>query len=110
MIESVTTCLKKSFTFSGRTSRSEYCDFHLFYTILFIFLKVINIFVADTPAITLLLLPTIISLTVRRLHDVNKSGWWVLIGITIIGCFFPLCYWCEKPGTNGDNDYGKNPE
>ena len=47
-------------------------------------------------------------LSIRRLHDVDRSGWWVLIAFTIIG-LIPLLIWCCTKGTDGDNRFGKNP-
>lgn len=46
------------------------------------------------------------ALSVRRLHDVNKSGWWYLIIITVIG-IIPLLIWACTEGTEGVNRYGK---
>ena len=47
-------------------------------------------------------------LAIRRLHDVNKSGWWYLIIFTIIGIIPLLIWYCSK-GTDGDNRFGKDP-
>ena len=47
-------------------------------------------------------------LVIRRLHDVDKSGWWYLIIFTIIGIIPLLIWYCSK-GTNGDNRFGKDP-
>lgn len=47
-------------------------------------------------------------LVIRRLHDVNKSGWWYLIIFTIIGMIPLLIWYCSK-GTDGDNRFGKDP-
>ena len=48
---------------------------------------------------------------VRRLHDINKSGWWVLVGVipfvNIIGGLL-LLYWMCKKGDQKDNRFGKN--
>ncbi|RAP31910.1 hypothetical protein DID76_01910 [Candidatus Marinamargulisbacteria bacterium SCGC AG-414-C22] len=49
-----------------------------------------------------------LALSVRRLHDINKSGWWYLIGLTIIG-FIPLVYWAFKKGDDTKNRFGENP-
>ena len=46
---------------------------------------------------TLLFFIPAISVSCRRLHDLGKSGWWQLIGITIIG-YIPLIYWFCKEG------------
>jgi len=48
-----------------------------------------------------------ISVAARRLHDINKSGWWMLIGFTIIG-LIPLLYWACKKGDDKPNKYGPN--
>lgn len=48
------------------------------------------------------------SLVVRRLHDVDISGWWYLIIFTIIGVI-PLLIWLCIRGTNGDNRFEKDP-
>ena len=48
-----------------------------------------------------------LSLVVRRLHDIDKSGWWYLILLTVIGGLI-FCYWfCEK-GDAEDNRFGPN--
>ena len=49
-----------------------------------------------------------LSLVVRRLHDLNKSGWWVLIVLTIVGVFI-LLYWYCKKGDEVENRFGVNP-
>ncbi len=54
------------------------------------------------------LLPTI-SVTVRRFHDTGKSGWFILLPLTIIG-LVPYHYWtCISKGDIKKNAYGKNP-
>ena len=50
-----------------------------------------------------------ISLSVRRLHDINKSGWWFLLSITLIG-LIPLIYWAFQRGDRVENDYGSDIE
>ena len=47
-------------------------------------------------------------LVIRRLHDVDRSGWWYLIIFTIIGLIPLLIWYCTK-GTDGDNRFGKDP-
>ena len=49
-----------------------------------------------------------ISLVARRLHDINRSGWWYLIVFTIIGIFVVL-YWLCKKGDEEENRFGSNP-
>ena len=49
-----------------------------------------------------------LSLVARRLHDVNRSGWWYLIVFTIIGIFVVL-YWLCKKGDEEENQFGPDP-
>ena len=50
-----------------------------------------------------------LSVLVRRLHDVGKSGWWNFIGLIPIVNFWLLYLLC-KDGDNGENSYGNNPK
>jgi len=45
---------------------------------------------------------------VRRLHDINRTGWWLLIAFTIIG-IIPLIIWAIQPGNQESNRYGEDP-
>ena len=49
-----------------------------------------------------------LALFVRRLHDVGRSGWWILIAFTGIGVFV-LLYWLIKASDAGANKYGEGP-
>ena len=49
-----------------------------------------------------------IALIVRRLHDINRSGWWFLIVLTGIGSLV-LLYWYCVEGDKGENRFGVNP-
>ena len=64
-------------------------------------------FPINTITTLITLLPAIMVL-IRRLHDVNRSGWWILIAFTCIG-IIPLLYWSIIKGTDGSNDYGDDP-
>ena len=50
----------------------------------------------------------VLSLIARRLHDVNKSGWWYLLIFTIIGSI-PILYWFVQKGDEADNRFGPDP-
>ena len=51
------------------------------------------------------LLPTL-AVTIRRLHDTDHSGWWILLGlIPVIGTLI-LLWWYIQRGTEGENNYG----
>lgn len=57
---------------------------------------------------SLAVLIPVVAVAVRRLHDLDKSGWWLLIAVTIIGAFV-LLYWFIQPGTRGPNRFGPQP-
>lgn len=106
ILESVNTCLSKYFIFTGVATRSEYWWFQLFYQMMIIIGVVldgnsINYLENDTGfwelSLTLLFIMPTLSVGVRRLHDIGKSGWWYLLAITIIG-LLPLMYWACKEG------------
>lgn len=51
-----------------------------------------------------------IAVSVRRLHDTNRSGWWLLIGLVpFIGAIVLLIFMLQD-GQPGDNRYGPNPK
>ena len=112
LIESVKTCFKKYGVIEGRASRSEYWFFVLFYTVLFVALEYLA-FVNEILAIIYFIakigfIIPMITVATRRLHDVNRSGWWQCIGITVIG-LIPLIYWLCKNSDEEDNRFGSNP-
>src|SRR5262245_53715349 len=73
--------LKKYADFSGRAPRAEYWWFYLGYMI---FAVVLNILISISPILGILglvylgLLIPMIAVGVRRLHDTNRTGWWLL--------------------------------
>ena len=88
-------------TFEGRARRKEYWYFAFFY---FIINFLLALFIAPLSLISLvaLLLPYI-AVSVRRMHDVGKSGWYILIPVYNLILFF-------TNGDNGQNDYGSDPK
>ena len=125
-VDDVATSFRKYFDFSSRSSRSEYWFFTLFvfliclvgYFIEYLIIgdALLDKLLSEPPIITnseiIIYLATLIpstSLSVRRLHDVNRSGWWLLIMFTIVG-LIPLLYWSGfKKGDEEDNRFGSNP-
>ena len=109
-LESVNTCLKKYFVFEGRASRSEYWWFQLvvspsYYISTFLENEISYFFLG----ITLVTLIPAISAGVRRLHDSNRSGFFLLISfIPFIGGII-LLFFLIAEGTNGKNRFGPNP-
>ena len=104
-------CFQKFFIFTNRASRSEYWWFILFYTIFATiptFVPNENVVVFGYIMSLLLFIPGI-AVTVRRLHDINKSGWFIFISlIPILGSIIVLVMTIEK-GTLGKNRFGEYP-
>jgi uncharacterized membrane protein YhaH (DUF805 family) len=106
---------KKYAVFSGRARRSEYWYFTLFNFIVSIILAIISSIAGDKNgligiAYALVVFIPGIALSVRRLHDVNKSGWMLLILlIPFVGAIWLLVLMCTD-GDMGDNEYGPNPK
>lgn len=112
----VKTCFAKYATFAGRAPRSEF-----WYFILFMILGSVVFGMLDAALLPatewsplgsifslITLLPSI-AVTARRLHDIDKSGWWQLITlIPIIGVII-LIIWTCKVGTAGANRFGEPP-
>jgi len=104
--------------FMGRASRSEF-----WYWCLFAFLVAVaasnidkklfpDLFASgSSPFCSLFgvgfLLPNL-SIMVRRLHDIDRSGWWVLIVLIPLFGWILLIYWACQPGTPGTNRFGAN--
>jgi len=94
--ESVKTCFAKYATFEGRASRSEYWWWVLFTIIASAMLGVISSMLAAVFSLATLL--PYLAVGVRRLHDTDRSGWWLLIGfIPLIGAIV-LIVWCCQTG------------
>ena len=103
-------CFKKFVDFKGRASRSEYWWFTLFTYIISIpsYLPNETVQVLSGLGALIILLP-ILAVTVRRFHDINKSGWLVLISlIPLIGAIILLVMLIER-GTLGKNRFGEYP-
>lgn len=111
MIDWYTSVLKRYAEFSGRAARPEYWYFALvnliIYVVVYIIATVVSsslTLVADLYALAVLI-PSL-AVGVRRLHDTNRSGWWLLIGlIPLLGGIVLLVFVC-LPGTPGENRYG----
>ena len=111
--EAFKTCLtEKYITFEGRASRSEYWFFALFMFLCYIVASVIDslmgMFVLYPLTALGFLIPSIAA-GIRRLHDIDKSGWWMLIGlIPLVGLIVMLVFFCLR-GTDGENRFGPQP-
>ena len=100
---------RKYAEFAGRTPRKEYWMFMLFYTVIYMVLLIIDrtmgVFFFTAIFSVISLVPSI-SITARRLHDTDRSGWWLLLSlIPIIGTLV-LLYFLVLRGTEGSNRFG----
>lgn len=100
-------------TFSGRARRSEYWWFFLFNLIVSVAVANLDWF-ASTQAFSVvtaiaLFIPSI-AVTVRRFHDVGRSGWWILTGfIPIVGLIILIAFTLTDSDP-GSNSYGPSPK
>lgn len=108
---------KKYAIFEGRSSRKAFWFFILFNLIAGFLIGIIDGILGINlikdgffaPLYSLAVFIPTIAVTVRRLHDVGKSGWWVLIGIIpFIGTII-LIIFCVQQSQSGTNQYGEPP-
>ena len=106
--------LKKYATFEGRARRKEYWFFVLFYFVIAVVISVVEGMLGTGGLLAGLfalgmLLPNL-AVTVRRLHDTDRSGWWILINLVpLIGWIVSLVFMCTA-GTAGSNRFGADPK
>lgn len=105
----VTSALNNYINFEGRASRPEYWYFFLFYVVLYVVAIVLDSMLGmgfATLLVSLGLLAPSLSVGARRLHDINKSGWWQLICLVpLLGALFLLYLYAQK-GNEGENRFG----
>jgi uncharacterized membrane protein YhaH (DUF805 family) len=112
--------LKKSVTFSGRSQRAEYWYFVLFYLTGYGALAVADHWIgtwsraADIGLLSGVFVFTMflpfLAVSVRRLHDIGKSGWWNLIGFIPYAGAIALNLFLAIDGDSAPNQYGANPK
>ena len=106
--------LKKYAVFDGRARRKEYWMFLLFNIIIAVGLNVVEQVVGGPGILGMLyglavLLPGV-GVTIRRMHDTGRSGWWCLIGLVpLVGAIVLLVFMAQE-GNAGPNMYGPNPK
>jgi uncharacterized membrane protein YhaH (DUF805 family) len=98
--------------FSGRSSRSAYWYWTLFYVLILIGATIVDAIIG-IPLVTSLIWLTFIipnlAILVRRLHDTDHSGWWALISlIPLIGAVVLIVFACTDSGP--PNKYGDGPD
>ncbi|MBK1659496.1 DUF805 domain-containing protein [Paracraurococcus ruber] len=114
--QAVGTCLARYAVFQGRARRSEYWWFFLFTILMQLATGVLDaaLFGRDGMG-TINLLTTLglllpgLAVGVRRLHDTDRSGWWLLVGLVPVIGTIALIIWFSTPGLQGSNRYGPDP-
>ncbi len=110
--EAIESAIRNYVNFQGRAVRSEFWYFMLFQVLVMAPLIYIDETLnpgdqlgkmsAVVAVCHLLFLVPNLSVTVRRLHDIDRSGWWILLPLTVVGVFV-LLYWHCARGTEGRN-------
>ena len=100
-------------TFSGRARRSEYWWFSLFSALVGIAGLVVDL-VLDTSFVNLLVTLALflpgLAVSVRRLHDIGRSGWWLLIALVpLVGIILLLVWYCQDSQPQ-PNAHGPSPK
>ena len=112
--------LRKYAAFNGRARRSEYWWFQLFISLISLMLLLAHAatvgFASAMSAptgpgniFTLAILVPVIAVSVRRLHDIDRSGWWLLLLLVPVIGAIVLLFWHCQHGTVGENRYGMDP-
>lgn len=119
-MEWYTGVLKNYFGFDGRARRKEYWMFTLFNSIVMVVLMGAGVGLAQAGMVTIgaslyplymlaVAIPSI-AVSIRRLHDTGRSGWFLLVSlIPIVGLFIALFFLIQDSQAE-TNDYGPNPK
>lgn len=114
--DAVQKCLSMYAVFSGRARRSEYWWFYLFFILFYLAAVLVEVAVlgTETPILQLIVIAALVipmlAVSVRRVHDTGRSGWWLLISvIPLIGgiWMFVLTVLDSEPS---ENKYGPSPK
>jgi uncharacterized membrane protein YhaH (DUF805 family) len=112
--------LRRYAEFSGRSQRKEFWMFVLGYVIVAIVLNIVEGILGLSgmvgpygPLTSLFMLAVFIpylAVGARRLHDTNRSGWWLLLGLVPLIGIIVLIVFFASDGTSGDNQYCPDPK
>jgi len=105
-VQAVKTCFSKYATFSGRASRPEYWWFFLFEILLIVGTAMVSDMLNALAGLALIL--PAMAVSVRRLHDVGRSGWFLLLGLIPLVNLI-LLYWAVQP-SGPANEWGTGPD
>ena len=114
--DAVRTCFGKYVDFQGRARRSEYWWFFLFNILMQFATGLVDavLFGADRVGgvnvlYSLAVFLPGVAVGVRRLHDIGRSGWWLLVSLVPLVGFIVLIVWLARPGDAGPNRFGADP-
>ncbi|MBL6279919.1 DUF805 domain-containing protein [Micromonospora fiedleri] len=117
--DAIRSVLSKYATFRGRARRSEYWWFSLFLLLVGIVASVLDSalgvdFEGSGGPVSLLvnlalLLPSL-AVAARRLHDIDRTGWWLLLAFIPIVGWIVLLVFALQNGTPGPNRFGPSPK
>jgi uncharacterized membrane protein YhaH (DUF805 family) len=111
-VEAISSGFSNYVKFSGRAFRSEYWYWVLFWFVGAVVTEIIDSVLGLTliyPLFSLAILLPSLAVAVRRLHDLDRSGWWILLGfIPIVGFIILIIWYCSR-GTPGPNRFGPDP-
>ena len=111
--EAVGSGFRKYVVFNGRSSRSAYWWWYLFVIIGAVVFAVVDGIIGTYPLLYLLWVLAVIfpqfAVSIRRLHDIDKSGWWILFGLVPLIGGIMLLIWAVSRGTEGPNQFGEDP-
>jgi uncharacterized membrane protein YhaH (DUF805 family) len=112
--DAIKSAFSKYATFSGRARRSEYWWFVLFYAIVYVVAAGLDALLFGNRSVfealvwLALILPGL-AVTIRRLHDTDRTGWWVFLSlIPLVGAIILIIWYCGE-GTSGPNKFGEDP-
>ncbi|UIP26801.1 DUF805 domain-containing protein [Photobacterium sp. TLY01] len=112
--------LRKYAVFTGRAQRQEYWYFFLINLVITLALGIVDNLL-NTPGTgegtgllggvySLAVLIPSVAVGVRRLHDIGKSGWWMLLSLIPVIGFVVLLFFFARAGQPGTNEHGPNPK
>lgn len=110
--DAVRSVLTQYATFSGRARRAEYWWFVLAYVLAYVVATIVDALVGAPVLEIIVVLGAIVpslAVSVRRLHDTDRSGWWLLLALIPFGSIVLLVFTCldSQPGTNR---FGPSPK
>ena len=106
--EAIKVCFSKYVGFEGRATRSEYWWWVLFVILVSIVLGMLKLELIHAIFSLAILLPSL-AVGARRLHDIGRSGWWLLISFIPLVGMLVLLFFAVQPSQAGSNEYGAEP-